>query len=292
MKLSEKDKNEIVSLLTNEGFTPSVARLTADVLLEAENSNKSTHGINLLPLIIKRLEQKAVIPNLRLSKNESDSPIVTINCHSSLGYAAAAVASKYGVNLAKKNGVSGILLNNIDHIGALGVYAKRAAKNNCFCLIIAAGKPRVAPWGSTFPVYGTMPIAIGIPTLTDPIVIDTSLSKITVNQLLDAKEKGRNIPNNVAIDKNGDLTSSASEALDGSILPIGDHKGASLIFGLQILLYCLSNCDQDDHPILMVMFDTSKFPVFKENATASYSFINEIINLFPNARIPGMNYNE
>ena len=49
-------------------------------------------------------------------------------------------------------------------------------------------------YGSYEPVFRTNPIAIGIPTGDDPIVLDMSTAAISYFGLVEAVTEGRNIP--------------------------------------------------------------------------------------------------
>jgi L-2-hydroxycarboxylate dehydrogenase (NAD+) len=54
-------------------------------------------------------------------------------------------------------------------------------------------------------------------------------------KLLEANRKGEKIPENVALDADGNPTIDPEEALKGSILPFGAHKGYALSFMIEIL---------------------------------------------------------
>ncbi len=103
---------------------------------------------------------------------------------------------------------------------------------------MAAGAPRgVAFYGGIESVFGTNPIAFGFPTLEQPVVFDMSTSAITFSGLIRAKTLGIPLPENTAIDSDGNPTTDPDKAIAGATLPF-DHsyKGSGL--GLVIELLC------------------------------------------------------
>lgn len=101
-----------------------------------------------------------------------------------------------------------------------------------------------APGG--VPVFGTNPLAVGIPTSTDgttpPFTFDMATSAIALFGVLTAKAQGKPLPEKVAYDKDGNYTTDASAALDGggAIATFGGHKGAGLSLCVELLAGALS----------------------------------------------------
>lgn len=60
-------------------------------------------------------------------------------------------------------------------------------------------------------------------------------SKIIWGELLVAKETGKNIPENTAIDANGNMTIDPLAAMEGGLLPFAGHKGSGLAFIVELL---------------------------------------------------------
>lgn len=287
-----KLENNILKILINAGFSTIVSSLTADILLKAEKYKKVTHGTALIPKIIDNLNSVRVRSELLLNREILPSGIITINCNNSLGYAAASVSCRYGIHIAKTKGLSCVVLKNIDHIGALGVYAKIAAERGCLCFICALGKPRVTLMNSITPQFGTTPISVGIPTESMPIIIDTSLSKLTVNEVIRLRNENSSLQDNVAIDKYGSNTTSPNAALDGALLPIGDTKGAGIVFAFHILIHSIALSNADDHPVLMIMHSVDSIPSFKKHSSALYSSIESMAKGHPDFRMPGSSFND
>jgi (2R)-3-sulfolactate dehydrogenase (NADP+) len=89
-------------------------------------------------------------------------------------------------------------------------------------------------------VLGTNPIALGAPAEPQPVIIDTSISVVARGKIIAAAKKGEPIPPGWALDKEGQPTTDAQAALEGSLLPIGEGKGFALAVLVEILAGALA----------------------------------------------------
>jgi (2R)-3-sulfolactate dehydrogenase (NADP+) len=71
-------------------------------------------------------------------------------------------------------------------------------------------------------------------------VIDLSLSKVARGKVMVAAKQGEAIPEGWALDRYGNATTDAEAALQGTMLPMGDAKGAALVFMVEILAAALT----------------------------------------------------
>src|SRR5438046_317002 len=82
----------------------------------------------------------------------------------------------------------------------------------------------VAPFGGIRPVLGTNPIAFAIPGAADaggPLVLDMGTSAFMATELQLRVRLGQELPEGVAIDRDGRPTRDANEARQGALLPFG-----------------------------------------------------------------------
>jgi (2R)-3-sulfolactate dehydrogenase (NADP+) len=108
-------------------------------------------------------------------------------------------------------------------------------------LLFANTPSAMAPWGGSKPVFGTNPIAFAAPLDgRDPVVIDLALSKVARGPIVAAKQRGESIPEGWALDVDGNPTTDAAKALQGTMIPLGDAKGAALALMVEILAACLT----------------------------------------------------
>lgn len=90
-------------------------------------------------------------------------------------------------------------------------------------------------------LFSTNPIAFAVPRADDrPIVIDLSLSTVARGKVMVAKQRGEPIPEGWAFDAQGQPTTDADAALAGTMVPMGDAKGAALALMVEIMAAALT----------------------------------------------------
>jgi LDH2 family malate/lactate/ureidoglycolate dehydrogenase len=112
----------------------------------------------------------------------------------------------------------------------------------------------VAPHGGTTPLFTPNPIAVGIPTDGDPILIDISAS-ITTNGLTGRLHgEGKTLPGEWVQDADGRPSDDPAVLFTdppGTILPIGGrdygHKGFGLALMIEAMTQGLSGLGRADH---------------------------------------------
>ena len=160
-----------------------------------------------------------------------------------IGMLAASLASDLAIQKVKKSGVISITssYNTSTSSGQLGYYVGRMAQNGVIGLAFANSPEFVAAAKGGKPVFGTNPLAVGIPKKDNPFVFDMSTSAIALFGVLSSKAKGEALPKNVAYGKDGEWTTDASEVLNGgSIATFGGHKGTGLSLCVELLAGALS----------------------------------------------------
>jgi LDH2 family malate/lactate/ureidoglycolate dehydrogenase len=94
----------------------------------------------------------------------------------------------------------------------------------------------MAPWGGKKPFLGTNPLAIAVPAGEEqPFILDMATSVVARGAVILAAKKGEPIPLTWAINKEGEPTTNAQDALGGAVLPLGGHKGFGLAMAIDIL---------------------------------------------------------
>ncbi|XRB19274.1 cysteine-S-conjugate beta-lyase [Pseudoscourfieldia marina] len=195
-----------------------------------------------------------------LARNEDATPMrvehdtatcARINGNREVGMAVLYRATEMAVQKAKSAGVGIVGTHNTStSTGALGYYCRQAAKQGVICLAFAQSPEFVAPYGSKEALFGTNPIAAGFPTsdTSSPLVMDLATSAYALFGLLEAKTAGRKIPEGVAQDAAGRVTTDPSEVLDGGAIRVfdGGHKGSSLALLVELLGGALTNAAIED----------------------------------------------
>lgn len=120
------------------------------------------------------------------------------------------------------------------HSGMLSYYVKRAAENGLVAIAMCQSDPMVVPYGGSENYFGTNPIAFAAPTdLEKPVVFDMATTVQAWGKILDARSKGKAIPDTWAVDQNGDPTTDPNEV--AGLLPIAGPKGYGLMMMVDVI---------------------------------------------------------
>jgi LDH2 family malate/lactate/ureidoglycolate dehydrogenase len=218
--------------LLTAGAPQDEARIIADCLIEAELRGRPTHGLIRFAGIIRRVKERAG-KKPRIIKDEGY--FIHLDGQGGIGYVTAFYAMKLAMERAREKGLCLAGVRNAAHCGMLGYFVWMAAKEDLVGMMTADCNAFVAPYGGSEKVFGTNPIAFGIPAIDFPIIIDMGTSAVTWGDLIIARRRGEKIPAGVALDSSGNPTTDPEEARAGMLLPFGGHKGYCFGLLVQIL---------------------------------------------------------
>jgi LDH2 family malate/lactate/ureidoglycolate dehydrogenase len=136
---------------------------------------------------------------------------------------------------AKNLGMGTAGIRNSNHFGIAAYYAIQAIQSDMIGIVLSNAAASMAPWGGTKPLIGTNPLAIGIPTDRNPIILDMAISVQARGKIRQAALEEKSIPEGWALDERGKPTTDPREALKGSLLPIAGPKGYGLALMVDVL---------------------------------------------------------
>lgn len=223
------------------GLDQEAAAVFADALVDADMHGVSTHGISRLNIYLRRIQAGLIRPDAELKVVRETGSIVMFDADNGLGQVQAVKALKHLMPLAERNGVAAGTIRNSQHFGALSYYCNLAAAQGFILLAMTNCEPAMAPAGGYQPFFGTNPIAVSFPTGKDfPVKIDLATSTIARGNIIAAQKKGTPIPQGWALDRNGEPTTDAQEALLGTVLTMAGHKGYALALMVELFSGLLS----------------------------------------------------
>lgn len=229
------------ALFMSEGVPEDEARITADVLVEANLTGMDSHGVSRVAAYMERLRQGG---NRRAAKVDvlADFPAgATWDANGSMGQVVAYRAMRAAMDKARNVGVGFVAVRHNNHTGANAYYARMAAEGGLIGLIAGNGPPMVAPWGSASPFFSTNPLSFGVPAGEErPVVIDMATSVSARGKIILAAKNGTEIPLGWAVDEEGNDTRDPAAALKGVLLPFGGHKGYAVAVMVEVLSGLLS----------------------------------------------------
>lgn len=111
--------------------------------------------------------------------------------------------------------------------GPLGYYAEQIAREGFIGFAFSGSSKKVALEGARHPVFGSNPIAVGLPQGNKPLVLDFASSAVPVFKVVEASLLGKPLPQ-TGFDAEGRPTNDPTAILKGVIGPFGGFKGSSL----------------------------------------------------------------
>lgn len=217
------------------------AATQVDLFLDADLRGVPSHGLLRLPRVIERIRNGVADPRASGEHDWRSDAFLAVDGRRGLGPVVANAALKSVADKARKTGIAVAAIGNSNHIGMLGWYAERLAREGLTTIALSTSEALVHPWGARRAMIGTNPIAIAVPTgENDPFMMDTATGVVSMGEIHDHANRGAPIPLGWALDGDGNPTTDAAAAKSGAIAPFGGPKGYALGLALELLVTSLA----------------------------------------------------
>lgn len=222
--------------LRRSGASTAQAASVARALVAAEAAGQAGHGLRRLAAYCGQVRSGKVDGKAVPEAERPRAALLRIDARDGFAFPALDLAASTLPSIVAETGVASAAIRRSHHAGVLGLTVERFAEAGLVAMMMANSPGAMAPWGGSRPLFGTNPIAIAVP-LPDaaPVVIDLSLSKVARGKVMAAKQKGQPIPAGWALDRSGQPTTDPDAALAGTMLPMGDAKGAALALIVEMM---------------------------------------------------------
>ena len=159
----------------------------------------------------------------------------------SMGQIGAAFAMGQAIERARTHQVALAAVRGSNHCGAMAYYPMLALSEDMIGVAATNALPTMAPWGGVEKILGINPLAVAIPAGEErPIVYDAAFSGSSHGKLRVYDQKGLEIPEDWAFDRDGRPTTDAGRALEGLLQPIVAYKGTGLALVMGVFSALLS----------------------------------------------------
>jgi (2R)-3-sulfolactate dehydrogenase (NADP+) len=217
------------------------AEQVAAALVAAEADGQKGHGASRIPSYAAQARSGKVDGHATPALAKAAPAALRVDAMSGFAVPAINLALQGLAKLAPETGIAAAAIANSHHSGVAGHHVEALAKQGLIGLSLGNGPQGIAPWGGSRGLFGTNPIAFAAPRRDDPpLIIDMSLSKVARGKINFAAQRGEAIPEGWAVDKGGNPTTDPKAAMAGTLLPMGDAKGAQLVLMVEILAAALS----------------------------------------------------
>jgi len=233
------------ALLDRAGVESAIGGDVADMLVEADLLGHTTHGLALLAPYLVEIEKGTMtktgapeVLNARPAAQLWDGrrlpgPWLTLR------------ALDTAASMAATHGTGTVVVRRSHHIACLAAYLIRAAERGLVA-IIESSDPLVAavvPHGGLTPIITPNPIAAGLPTSADPILVDVSMSITSMGFANQEMQAARTLPGPWLIDAAGNATTDPAALFNepkGALLPLGGLDAGYKGFGLGLVVEALT----------------------------------------------------
>jgi len=205
-------------------------------MARADLIGQDGHGVFRLPQYVKRIQAGGINTNPNIKVVEERTATAVVDGDNALGHLVMSHATELAMQKAAKTGVAWVGARFSNHAGPASLYAMMPLSEDMIGLYVAVGSANhLPPWGGTEMLLSTNPIAVAVPSATNPpIVLDMATTVAAYGKVKTAAQRGETMPEGWMIDRQGNPLTDPARASEGFLLPIGGPKGygLSLIFGI------------------------------------------------------------
>lgn len=230
--------DELKNLMKNKfmkaGLPDEHAEAVADHLAYADSRGVHSHGAVRVEYYSERIAKGGSNTNPHMNYKLTGPSIGILDGDNAVGHYVAQKGLEEAMKLAKETGIGVVGLKRLGHCGTLSYFIRQATAQNLVMLSMCQSDPMVVLYGGAEPYFGTNPIGFGAPRRQgEPIVFDMATTVGAWGKILDARSKGRSIPDTWAVDSDGNPTTDPNAV--AGLVPIAGPKGSGLMMMVDIL---------------------------------------------------------
>ena len=218
-----------VQVFEQLGVTEADARITADVLVQANLRGIDSHGVARLARYVNGLRDGVMLACPEEKVITETPTTITVDAGAGLGQPVSYRAMKTAIDKAREYGSGFATVRNSNHYGIAGYYAMMALEEDMIGISTTNAAVLVVPTFGRNAMYGTNPIALAVPAGKEqPFVMDMATSTVPRGKLEVYNRQEKALPSGWATDERGLPTDDAGRVLDnfaklagGGLLPLG-----------------------------------------------------------------------
>jgi L-lactate dehydrogenase len=243
------------ALFVRAGMRDDMARDVADVLVDGDLLGHTTHGLALAAPYLDELAKGSMTPSGEPKVVSALPAAQTWDGGRLPGPWLTLRALDTAMAMASTQGTGTVVIRRSHHIACLAAYLRRATDRGMMALVYSSDPvaASVAPFGAVSPVFTPNPLAAGIPTSGDPILLDVSASYTTNGLTVRLHQAGQKLPHPWVQDARGNATDDPRVLFDepkGTLLPLGGldagHKGYALALLIEAMTAALTGFGRAD----------------------------------------------
>ena len=210
------------SALKGIGYAPDEAWIVTDHVIDAALCGYEYSGLAKLLNIPEHRRFDLPRGPIRLLH---ETPVSALyDGGNNVGMLAMYHAAKATVAKAEAHGIAVVGMTNTWMSGRSAYFVEMIARAGLVAIHTASSGGAVAPHGGIKPALGTNPIAFAVPAEDGPLILDMGTSAFMATELQLRVRLNQELPEGVAIDRDGNPTRDPVKARDGALLPFGGPR--------------------------------------------------------------------
>jgi len=245
----------------------------AKLLVRANLRGHDSHGMIRVPQYVTSWKKGEADPTAEPVVVQEGPATALVDGKRGFGQIVARRGMEVAMTKAAAIGVAAVGVHNSNHIGRLADYTEMALERDMLAILAvnAAGAgQRMAPWGGREARLSTNPFAFACPTGSGaPISFDVATTVAAEGKVRLKRNRKEQTPPGWLLDSEGKPTTNPNDLYnkpEGSILPVGGHKGYSLALMIEVLGGIVARAGysrENPGPVLnglfMVVVDIARF---------------------------------
>jgi len=227
------------------GVPEDDAALTTDVFVDADLRGEESHGMRLLLIHLERIKAGVIRPMPEITVLRDKGAVALWNANHSLGQVVGARAMDLAMAKAREFGIGAVSVQANNSITSVKYYPLMAARAGMIGMAYSNSYAMMPPEGAMTPKIGNNPMSWAAPGNEEaPFVLDMACTMAAREKVRQAAAEGLPIPPGWALDRAGNPTTDANEAVASGVqLPFGGYKAFGLSMAHEILTSALSGGD-------------------------------------------------
>lgn len=234
---------ELEQLVTNifvaHDMREEDASLLARVLVWANLRGIDSHGVSRALRYVELCEKGDANARPQIRVEWPRPATLVVEADRAPGPVALNAAMEAAIDTARKTGVAWAAVRATTLTGAIGYYTSLAAEAGMIGIGIVAGMPNMAYSGARGAAVATSPLSIAVPAARQPtVLLDMATAVIALGKITQLKNQGKELPEGVAVTKEGEPTTDPE--LASVPLPLGGAKGSGMSLTFELLTSVLT----------------------------------------------------
>ena len=234
-------RTTIKSAFLNAGMPEGKADKCAQIHTESSRDGVYSHGLNRVERFVEYIGKGWVEVNAEPTLELNLGSMETYNGNLGPGILNAIFAMNRATEIAEKNGLGLVSLNNTTHWMRGGAYGWQAAEKGFIGICWTNTESCMPAWGAKSGGIGNNPFIMAVPRKEGHVVLDMAMSQYSYGKLQTTRLKGQKLPYPGGFDQEGNLTDNPGEIEETRrILPMGFWKGSGFAVMLDLISALLS----------------------------------------------------